>query len=84
MISELLWKYLKGSRVVMAEGYEAALPVSTRFLLTGPTELQVRIAVLNGYTSLGIPVTVAVEQFRPGKGEIRSGPDLRNKAHSEH
>ena len=31
-------------------------------------ELQVRIAVLNGYTALGIPVTEAVGQVRPGNG----------------
>lgn len=37
MISGLLWKYLKGSRFVMAGGYEAALPFSNGFLLTAPT-----------------------------------------------
>ena len=31
-------------------------------------ELQVRIAVLNGYTALGIPVTEAVGQVCPGNG----------------
>ena len=36
MTSGLLWKYLKGSRFVMAEGYEAALPGSTGFILTKP------------------------------------------------
>ena len=43
-------------------------------------ELQVRIAVLNGDTALGIPVTQAIEQVRPGKGELRSEPDLCNEA----
>jgi len=31
-------------------------------------ELRVRIAVLNGYTGLGIPVTVAVGKSVRGKG----------------
>ena len=31
-------------------------------------EFQVRLAVLNGFTALGIPVTEAVGQVRPGKG----------------
>ena len=43
-------------------------------------ELQVRIAVLNRYTALGIPVTEPVGQIRLGKGEVRSGPDLCNRA----
>ena len=43
-------------------------------------ELQVRIAVLNGYTALGIPVTVAVGWARPGKAEPHSDPDLCNCA----
>ena len=34
-------------------------------------ELQVRIAVLNGYTALGIPVTESVGQVPPEKGETR-------------
>ncbi len=39
-------------------------------------ELQVRIAVLNGDTSLGIPVTEAVGQVCPGKGKPRSFANL--------
>jgi hypothetical protein len=44
-------------------------------------ELQIRAAVLNGYTALGIPVTEPVGQVCPGKGEVRASPTLRNKAH---
>ena len=33
-------------------------------------ELQVRIAVLNGYTALGIPVTGATGRVCPGKGDL--------------
>lgn len=43
-------------------------------------ELQVRIAVLNGYTALGIPGMEAVGYVRPEKGEPRPSPDLRNRA----
>jgi hypothetical protein len=42
-------------------------------------EVQVRVAILNGYTALGIPVTKAVGQIRLGKGENRSSADMRNK-----
>jgi hypothetical protein len=42
-------------------------------------ELQVRIAVLNGYTALGIPVTEAVGQVCPGKGEPRPSVNLCNR-----
>jgi hypothetical protein len=42
-------------------------------------EVQVRVAILNGYTALGIPVTKAVGSIRLGKGEIRSSADLRNR-----
>jgi hypothetical protein len=41
-------------------------------------ELRVRIAGLNGYAALGIPVTEAVEQVSPGKGEPRPSHDLCN------
>jgi hypothetical protein len=44
-------------------------------------ELQVRAAVPNGYTALGIPVTEPVGQVRPGKGEVRASRALHNKAH---
>ena len=43
-------------------------------------ELQVRIAVLNGCTALGIPVTVAIGEIRPGKGEDPPSTDLQKKA----
>lgn len=43
-------------------------------------EMHVRIALLNGYTALGIPVTAAVEYIRSGKGKLRSRPDLCNNA----
>ena len=43
-------------------------------------ELQVRIAVLKGYTALGIPVTEPVGCVRPGKGEPRRSADLCNRA----
>jgi hypothetical protein len=43
-------------------------------------QLQVRIAVLNGYTALGIPVTEPVGQVCPGKGEPRHSADLCNRA----
>ena len=47
-------------------------------------EFQVRVAVLNGFTALGIPVTKTVGQVWPGKGEIRLLPDMCNKAPSKH
>jgi len=36
MISGPLWKYLKGSLLLLVGGYVPALQVSTGFLLTGP------------------------------------------------
>ncbi|MEL6266985.1 MAG: transposase [Pseudomonadota bacterium] len=42
--------------------------------------LQLRIAVLNGYTALGIPVTEAVGQVSPGKGQPRPSADFCNRA----
>lgn len=47
-------------------------------------EIQIRVAVLNRYTALGIPATEVVGQIRPGKGEVRSHPDFRNKARLIH
>lgn len=44
-------------------------------------ELQDRIAVLNGCTALGKPVTEAVGCILPRKGEPRPSPDLCNRAH---
>ncbi len=45
-------------------------------------ENQVRIAVLNGYTALGIPVTEAVGQLRPRKAEPPPSHDLCRSAFS--
>lgn len=42
-------------------------------------ELQIRIAVLNGYTALGIAVTKAAAYVRPGKGKRRSSTNLCNR-----
>ena len=42
-------------------------------------ELQVRVAVLNGYTALGMPLTEAVGQVCPGNGAVRLSLDLCNK-----
>ncbi len=47
-------------------------------------EFQVRVAVLNGFTALGIPVTEAIGQVRPTKGEGRPSPDLCNRADPIH
>ncbi|MFT5742207.1 MAG: hypothetical protein ACI86S_000264 [Paracoccaceae bacterium] len=46
MISGLQWKHLKGSVFVMSEGYETALPASSKFVLTQP------------FTTLGNPRAV--------------------------
>jgi hypothetical protein len=43
-------------------------------------ELQVRVAVLNGYTVLGIPFTEAVGQVCLGKGKVCQSPDSYNRA----
>lgn len=43
-------------------------------------ELQVRIAVLNRYSALGIPIIEPIGSVRLGKGEVRSNPDLCNRA----
>ena len=43
-------------------------------------EVQIRIAVMNGYTALGIPVTETVGRIRPGKGEPRTSEALCNRA----
>ena len=34
-------------------------------------EFQIRVAVMNGFTALGIPVTEAVRWVCPGKGDGR-------------
>jgi hypothetical protein len=39
-------------------------------------EFQVRVAVLSGFTALGIPVTDVAGQVCPGKGEARSADDV--------
>lgn len=43
-------------------------------------EIQIRVAVLNKYTTLGIPDTEVVGYARRGKGEVQSAPDLSNKS----
>jgi hypothetical protein len=43
-------------------------------------EVQIRIAVMNGYTALGIPVTETVEWIRLGKGKPRASQVLCNRA----
>ncbi len=43
-------------------------------------EFQSRVAVPNGFTALGIPVTEARGQVCPGKAEIISEPELCNSA----
>ena len=42
-------------------------------------EFQVRVAILNGYTALGIPVTKVVEKVCPAEGEVRPSADLCNR-----
>jgi hypothetical protein len=43
-------------------------------------EFQVRVAVLNGYTALGIPVTKVAGKVCPGIGAVRPSADLCNRA----
>ena len=42
--------------------------------------LLVRVAVLNGFTALGIPVTRVAGSVRPGAGAVRPSAALCNKA----
>ena len=42
------------------------------------TELQVRVAVLNGFTALGTPITEVAGQAFRGKGQVRPADDLCN------
>lgn len=57
-------------------------PVAARCLTLDRqvAEFQVRVAVLNGYTALGIPVTKVVGYVCPGIGEVRPSDDLCNRA----
>lgn len=41
-------------------------------------EFQIRVAILNGFTALDIPVTEAVGWVWSGTGEVRLSPDLCN------
>jgi transposase len=41
-------------------------------------EIQVRIAIMNGYTALGMPVTKTAGKLCPGKGALRSAAALCN------
>jgi hypothetical protein len=43
-------------------------------------EFQVRVAVLNGFTALGTPITEATGYVCPGRGELRPSADLCNRA----
>ena len=43
-------------------------------------KIQIRIAVFNRYSALGIPVTETVASVRIGKGEERPSTGLCNKA----
>lgn len=42
-------------------------------------QFQVRVAVLNGFTALGTPITEVAPQVCPGNGERRSEADLCNR-----
>lgn len=43
-------------------------------------EFQVRVAVPNGYTALGIPVTMVAGQVCPGTGAVRTSAELCKRA----
>ena len=43
-------------------------------------EFPVRVAVLNSFTAISIPVTEAVGQVCPGKGQVRLSSNLCNRA----
>lgn len=43
-------------------------------------EIQIRVAVRNGFTALGIAVTKVVEKLRPGEGAVRLSADLCSRA----
>jgi hypothetical protein len=45
-------------------------------------EFQLSVAVLNGYTALGIPVTKVLGEVCPGEGEVRPSADLCNRVGS--
>jgi|GEM_PF-6477937 len=45
-------------------------------------EFEVRVAVLNGFTALGTPITEAARQVCPGKGETRLSPEVCNRANA--
>jgi hypothetical protein len=42
-------------------------------------EVQVRVAILNGFTALSIPVTKVVGQVCPKEGTARPSDNLRNR-----
>lgn len=46
-------------------------------------EFQVRVAVLNGVTTLGTPFTQLAKQARPGAGGARPSTDLCNRANPD-
>ena len=45
-------------------------------------EFQVSVAVLNGFTALGIPVTKVAGKVCLGTGEVQPSADLCNRAHA--
>jgi hypothetical protein len=58
---------------------EAKLPgqrLSARDFDRQVAKFQVRVAILNGFTALGTPVTEVAAQIYPGKGALRSSADL--------
>jgi hypothetical protein len=42
--------------------------------------IQIRAAIINGFTALGVPETVALAQIRPEQGEVRHQAEFSNKA----
>lgn len=55
-------------------------PLMSRDVDHQVAEIQIRVAVLNRYTAFGIPVPEVVGQIRLRKGQLRSSPNMRNKA----
>ena len=47
-------------------------------------EFQIRVAVMNGFTALGIPVTETVGSVCPGKGDIQPSVALCNRVPSRY
>ena len=47
-------------------------------------EIQMHVAILNGFTALSIPKTVTAAQFRLGERDAQPSADLCNKAGRTH